>query len=609
MSVSTLLYEDLFQQSANSTVSRYSNLGSSNPYKGPTARSLFYDAGKYIPGKYGQFLLYSLGNYENDFINAYYRSEDATYNKSISSIESKNPSAGFLVRDSYNTAVTAQSTKGTLANISPAVMGNIIGGVSAPYYWKDFLYCKYYGTIPNNYMVTLRRFPTPMLDNLSVPDVVKNRLDGAAKPVAQAVTWFGGNTGNSLSNILTFSTGIEWESRTQENIKEQMAMAQGLFQSGPFKWFGSGIKSLGEGVENTFDVLGAIVDATIAGTDPNETTTRNLRTKGLRDRAKEQGGVMGEYIWTPVDVVKETYVRTTGLTFNWSQINVVFEYELASVGEVNSKAAMLDILGNLLAIGTNYGNFLTPDIRFKYDYPIVAFPGGQKGLETYYQDPLAWFIKFGKEISSIANPGVGGSTADSDAPTTIGDVEGVRQQLVQILKNTSSGKGDFMQELKTLAKNFGPGLGRVLRLAVTQEFLENFQAPISLLSGAPIGEWHLTVGNPCNPIAMIGNLICKDVKIEFSENLGPDDFPTGIKATFTLEHGRHRERGEIESIFNRGDGRLYQSTLETAASSQSYDSFVDVLGNPLSEQLKDNYLNNSTVWQGIDPELRALLGE
>jgi hypothetical protein len=448
-----------------------------------------------------------------------------------------------------------------------------------------------------------------MLDNLTVPAVVKQQLNGAAKPVAQAVTWFGGNTQNSLSTIINFSTGIQWDQKTQEDIKEQMAMSKGLFQDGPAKFFGKGLKSMGEGVENAFDVLGALVDATIAGTDPNETTTRNLRTKGLRDRAKEQGGVMGEYIWVPVDVVKETYVRGIGLNFNWNGITVVFEYELASVGEVNSKAAMLDILGNLLAIGTNYGNFLTPDIRFKYDYPLVAFPGGSKGLELYYQDPLAWFIKFGKEISSIANPGVGagGDSADGETPTTIGDIEGVRQQLAQILKESSGGKGDFVGKMKELAKQLGPAAGRILRLAVTQEFLETYQAPLSLLTGAPIGEWHLTIGNPCNPIAMIGNLICTNVNIVFSETLGPDDFPTGIKATFTLEHGRHRERGEIESIFNRGDGRLYQSSLKTAASSQSYDSYGDTMGNTLSEDKAQDYLNGGSNWQEIDPEFGRLL--
>jgi hypothetical protein len=85
------------------------------------------------------------------------------------------------------------------------------------------------------------------------------------------------------------------------------------------------------------------------------------------------------------------------------------------------------------------------------------------------------------------------------------------------------------------------------------------------------------------------------VNISFSEKLGPDDFPTGIKATFTLKHGRDRERGEIESIFNRGDGRLYQSSLSTSASSQSFASFADINGQTLSENTPANF-NDQSVW-------------
>jgi hypothetical protein len=56
---------------------------------------------------------------------------------------------------------------------------------------------------------------------------------------------------------------------------------------------------------------------------------------------------------------------------------------------------------------------------------------------------------------------------------------------------------------------------------------------------------------------MIGNLICEKVKINFNNTLGPDDFPTEMSAVFSMKAARTKHRGDFESMFNRGNGRLY----------------------------------------------------
>jgi hypothetical protein len=587
-------------------VSNYSNLGTNNPFKGPTARSLFYEAGKRSPGKYGQFLFYSLGNNDNNFVDAYYKSENAEYNTRVSSLKSRNPSAGFLVRETNYLEAVSANTGGMLSGLNSSFERSIIGGLAAPYYWKDFLYCRYYGAIPNNYMITLRRFPTPVLDNLSAPNSVKASesytKEGAARPVAQAVTWFGGNTDNKLSTLIEFTTGLAWTPKTQSDIVNQEAFSKGFFGDLPYKWF-AGAARTATGTDTLANTIGSVTEGMVVAFDPNNTTIDDLRFQGLRDRAKgganddSKFGVMSEYIWTPVDVVKETQVRDTGLVFKWGQMDVIFEYDLTSVGEVNTKAAMLDIMGNLLSIGTNYGNFLTPDIRYSSNFPAFGFPGGDAGLATFYQDPLAFILAYGDKLT---NP-TGDAVKSVDTPAITGQLGGgggggaddsqLADLKAQLEKITS--EGISVDKIKDLAKKFGSGFGKLLKLAVTEDMVTNLKVPMSLLTGAPVGEWHLTIGNPCNPIAMMGNLICKEVKVEFGDILGPDDFPTTLKATFTLEHGRDKERGEIESMFNRGDGRLYQTSQSTTSSLQSYNSFADTAGNVLSEQTKDNYLNGN----------------
>jgi len=610
-----LLYEATLQGTANDIISEASNLGSNNPYKGPTARSLFYEASKRNPGKYGQYLFYSLGSGGNDFIDAYYRSESSDYNTRVSSIQSKNPTAGFLVRETATFEAVADVNTGILSGLLGSVEGSIIGGLSAPYYWKDFLYCKYYGTIPNNYMITLRRFPTPVLDNLSVPGE-KNSIKssesyhagGAGRPVAQAVTWFGGNTGNALTELITFSTGIVWNPSSQGAVLTQEAFSKGFFQDGPIKFFGGAMQKISEDMGNAFDATAALSEGIMIATDEDETISKGIRAKGLRDLSKERGGIMGEYIWTPVDVVTDGYTRGTGLSFTWNGLSLIFEYELSSIGEVNSKAAFLDLMGNLLSIGTNYGNFLTPDIRYNSNFPAIGFPGGDEGLQEYYKDPMGWLLTYGSKIANVT-----GGSDSSETPETVGGDQGgtdeasiakIKEIYTRLGKNSGNNISDTLAEITNA---LGDDASRFLKTAMTGEFIEKYQAPLSFLTGAPIGEWHVVIGNPCNPIAMIGNLICDGVTIGFGDTLGPDDFPTTMKATFTLKHARDRERGEIESIFNRGDGRLYHSTQKTSANLQSFGAFADVAGNVLSEDTPDQALSTG-LWNSQIDNLPDTLG-
>ena len=598
------LQETLLRKNVSTIVKRYSNLGSNNPFKGPTARSLFYEAAKRTPNAYGQFLFYSLGNNENDFVDSYYKSENAEYNRRVSSLKSKNPSAGYLVRETSDLESIIGNNEGRLSGFVSKFEKSIIGGLSAPYYWKDFLYCKYYGTIPNNYMITLRRFPTPVLDNLSVPESVKTSeaylTKGAGRPVAQAVTWFGGNTGNVLSSLIQFTTGLEWATDTQADVITQEATSKGFYGDLPYKWFSEAARVV-TGTDDLSLALQSIGENAAIYADPNNTTVESRRYSGLRDRATEGNfGLLSKYQWVPMDVIKDTYVRKSGLKFTWENLNVVFEYDLTSVGEVNTKAAMLDIMGNLLSIGTNYGNFLSPDIKYNSEFPAVGFPGGEEGLLQFYKDPLNFILTYGEkilnaqgqatksaqgaQITGEISPGASTSTENSDLAE-------LRAQILQL--TNKDGATVDINKIRDLSKKFPGALRRILQNVVTADYIEKIQASSSLLTGTPIGEWHLTIGNPCNPIAMIGNLICDDLKIEFGDALGPDDFPTTIKATFTLKHARSRERGEIESIFNRGDGRLYQSSLETSSSLQSYDAYADTAGNILSEEvIKDTLTLN-----------------
>jgi hypothetical protein len=85
----------------------------------------------------------------------------------------------------------------------------------------------------------------------------------------------------------------------------------------------------------------------------------------------------------------------------------------------------------------------------------------------------------------------------------------------------------------------------------------------SLLSGEPTGNWHVTIGNPQNPIMCIGNLLMTGVDIKFpTDTLSYGDFPTAIQVNVKLKPGMARGRAEIEMMFNTGQQRIYWAPAE-----------------------------------------------
>lgn len=581
------------------------NSGNVKPYDGPTARSLFYQGGFLSPpnDKYGQFLFYSIvGNNDKDFFNNYFLSERSNLNSKISEVNpisggSRNPSAGFLVRQTQASLQTASQRRNNIFSFlfGPGDEGSyILGGSSAPYYWKDFVYCKYYGHIPNNYMITLRRFPSPMRDNLSLPSNIKNtdvyKVQGAGRPVAQAVTWFGGNTGNTLNDILGITTGLKWNTdKVQPESISQGAFARGAYSNQLGDILGGLFKNVGGAKgQEFFSMLQKATDISVVSSSSGfQETVAARRNKALRDKAVSEGGPLSEFIWVSVDTVNRAATRARGLDGWYGAFNLSFHYELTSVGEVNTKAAMIDILGNLLALCTNYGNFLTPEIRYDSSFPAVNFPGGDQGLSNFYSDP----VKFVKDLIAFAvdpNQTANGNPNIQAFQGSLNAVEKSRDYWQNIVATLKTKNYTAEELLKSEEVN------NILLYALTESFLEEVVLPQSLLTGLPTGEWHLVVGNPCNPIAMIGNLICTSIKFNFSEVLGPDDFPTELTATITLQPARERERGEIESMFNRGRGRLYQSSAPLYSNTQSFGAFGTVNGQLVIEPNKDNTNNINT---------------
>ena len=381
---------------------------------------------------------------------------------------------------------------------------------------SDFLYLKYYKQIPPNHLITLRRFPLPVMDNIFPFNVTSVNNPNEIADTQQAagvtaVTYLGETAGNKLEDILKFSYGLKWKliETDMESIQSQQ---QGYTQQ-PF-YTKAGV--LGQ---STFDALKGIK----AG--------EKFRRTQYADGQDRFGTTYANFVIGPVNVVNATNVRDRGIDFS-NDIKLNFEYELKSLNYVNPKVAMIDIISNMLTMTTNNANF---------------FGGGHR----YYGAQGYVASQFG-DINKLRNGDFGGymGSVVNDISNGFSNVFGGG--------NGNYNKPNTLKGALTLAKT---ALGNLLGgfLAGNVGALSGVQATKAFVSGEPTGNWHLTVGNPLNPIVMMGNMYCDNATMTLGEGLGYDDFPMEAKFEITVKHGKPRDKGDIENMFNIGKGRIYAS--------------------------------------------------
>lgn len=422
----------------------------------------------------------------------------------------------------------------------------------APYQVNDFLWCKYYGKVANNRMVTLRRYPWPVEDNMKLQD----KANQIPVPLAQAVTWFGEDVDNKLSSIM----GIEWDmnwvpmaAKHQDIIGNEILVEDIL-------------SGLGINDETTKNAI-QIAVATMQGQDLNTLELSGYDQK-MYDWLQGAYGTEGPYwnrVLGPVNVVNKNIMRERGMGENLfkKDIQLVFEYSLRSYRGVNPKIAFLDLLTNFLTLTYNTAPFWGGGYRY---FPKAGVKIGAAGSDLIEQGR----VLEGIQVTLNSWLGSAGGATKQIMQSVMGHfqavVEGGAKSEVDFMKET-------MQGGEGVTANTSSKMGtKILDNLLAGKSSALMRAPLSfrsLLEGRPIGEWHITVGNPMNPIATIGNMYVKSVSMDLSEALGADDFPTEMKFTVHLGHGKPRAKQDIESIFNSGNGALSFNALSPPSSASN----------------------------------------
>ena len=405
--------------------------------------------------------------------------------------------------DSYNTVDFGDASVYENPTVSKIIdKCDASGSQSYRYEWSDFALCKYLGKIPNNHMITLRRFSFPIGDDimsLKLPNKGGELVPVPQPDVARAITWMSESTGNKLEEILKFDFNYKWK---QVDADIQTLDSQNQSKRG----------KLGSFIDNS-TILSSL-NATANGVDA--AGKRRIESQGAGfDPFKE---TYPNHVFGPYNSIRSMQVRDGGMEFSHS-FTLKFQYEMRAIGDANPKILLLDQFANIMALTYSNAPFWGGEVRYTNS--------GQGSIGR----PLG-------DISKLQN----GQYGDF-FKSVLGDLKGL------------AGGGTMGGITGLLGKTANNLLGGALMDLFNTP--QGGQIAQALLTGDPTGSWHVTVGNPLNPIAVIGNLICEKTEVQFTGPLGPLDFPENLEVSVTLKPGRPRDKSEIESMFNSGKGRFF----------------------------------------------------
>jgi hypothetical protein len=122
--------------------------------------------------------------------------------------------------------------------------------------------------------------------------------------------------------------------------------------------------------------------------------------------------------------------------------------------------------------------------------------------------------------------------------------------------NASLNQLGALAGLQTISSSSDTGLLKTaMNIAVTKALGETFPAFVqrrSAVGNQPTGNWHITIGNPMNPIMQMGDIVVTGATCTFNDELGPNDFPTEVKFVVSIKRTKPKDSADIRRAFDLG---------------------------------------------------------
>lgn len=361
---------------------------------------------------------------------------------------------------------------------------------------EDFVYLKAFRSYPANRLMVLRRFPGAVGHDL---------FSSNMKPLSTLVTYI---PEGEMPVKITFNE--KWKSVGEDHTF--MSVLQDVigidFSTIP------GVGNLVSAGESPFaqdminkigQKLGFITDGSMPYGDPNiiyDASIRDVSGKGLN----------------------------SGLE---SSVSVTFEttYLFQEINGVDAKAAMLDIIGNILVMGTSPERFyVTGSASHQLQTLINEFKNGNVGgLFNSIKEGITEVITEAiDKIATVAKEAADAST-DGDNNTSA---------LSTVLDKVGDMASDFMKSRYSRYKWQLTGL-------------------LGTMAGMETAPWHITIGNPKAPWFTSGNMVISSVELIPNDVLGYNDYFTELTVKISLKQGRSMGLTGLSNMFNNGRGRIY----------------------------------------------------
>ena len=490
-----------------------------------------------------------------------------------------------------------------LSSVRKSILGN------ARYKYADFMYCKDLGKISNNHMITLRKFAFPVGDNIFRSSVTTTADEGKNDPmssvgdVGRMITWFDTDD-NKLSDIMSYEYEASWkklDAKIQQLDSQEDDEGRGIA--------GKIINNLSPGYNlqsahgiNSGGLLGKLMNSMGIGASTHEYQHNDVALGRNYDNNK---------VYSPKDTIQDTHIYEGKLTFK-HEFTLNFSYKLRAYDNINPKSAFLDLLGNILTVTYRKGTFW----------------GGRSEVLGAKPNKAGW-QKYNNILKGLSDAGgdlwknifhLEGANTDS----MLGALSQFNGALLDIVKGAGLDIGSMANNALQSAKDFLSGnmtasevgdkikngaqkaAKGVQKLNLGQAMMGSINNKLgrpalyafdSLLTGAKVGLWHVTIGNPKNPIATFGNLILTNAKITHSGPLGFDDFPTELHVSVSLKHAMSRDATEISKMYTKGQNGIYLSLCSPSNTIEFSDgekagTKVKNPSNPPSESEVKNKTNN-----------------